>query len=219
MSSATDRPLPTTPVISGGSRLRRVAKPDRQASYDNEVRQLVLATQQVMLRIGRADRPRVADIVREAGMSNQAFYRHFRSRDDVIVATYEQGLLAIHSYLERKVLEQVGLEARMRAWIDGVLAQIEDPALSQLSATIIWNVGQVAPNNSDIEPVGHARILDLLTAVMTEGHVAQPFRTAQLIHTLVMGTTATYLNSGERPTPEDREHLLVFCMAGMALQH
>ncbi|WP_143545788.1 TetR/AcrR family transcriptional regulator [Rhodococcus sp. 14-2470-1a] len=215
MPHPIEEPVLAAPVISGGSRLRRVAKPGRQASYDDEVRQLIVATQTVMLRIGRTEQPRVADIVREAGMSNQAFYRHFRSRDDVIVATYEQGLLTIHSYLERKVLGANGLDQRIRAWIDGVLAQIEDATLSELSTTIMWNLGQIARNNSDIKPVGRARILDLLTTVLTEAEVVNADRTAQFVHTLVMGMTTTYLESGDRPTPEDREHLSQFCLDGI----
>jgi AcrR family transcriptional regulator len=91
-------------VLSGGRHLRRVANPARQASYDEEVRKLIHAAQEVMLRKGKTEVPRVAEIVREAAMTNQAFYRHFRSRDDLVAATYEQGLLTLHSYLEHRVL-------------------------------------------------------------------------------------------------------------------
>ncbi|RZL83650.1 MAG: TetR/AcrR family transcriptional regulator [Rhodococcus sp. (in: high G+C Gram-positive bacteria)] len=210
-----ERPAHESPVISGGSQLRRTAKPGRQASYDDEVKQLIRAAQTVMLRTGRTEQPKVADIVREAGMSNQAFYRHFRSRDDVIVATYEQGLLTIHTYLERQVFKHTGLEPRLRAWIDGILAQIEDPTLSELSSSIIWNIGQIARNKSDIQPVGHARILGLLTRVLAEDQVPEPGRTARFVQTLVMGMTTAYLESGERPTTEDREHLLRFCLGGV----
>ncbi|MFF0818633.1 TetR/AcrR family transcriptional regulator, partial [Rhodococcus sp. NPDC003318] len=146
------------PVIPGGRQLRRVPKPGRQASYDDEVRSLIRATQVVMLRNGCTEQPKLAEIVGEAGMSNQAFYRHFRSRDDVIVATYEQGLLSIHDYLEHRVFKESGLEARLAVWIDGNLTQIEDEELSELSRAVIWNVGQVARTKSDIKPVGHERI-------------------------------------------------------------
>ncbi|MBH0123573.1 TetR/AcrR family transcriptional regulator [Rhodococcus sp. CX] len=205
----------TPPVIPGGRQLRRVPKPRRQASYDDEVKLLIRAAQSVMLRKGCTEQPKIAEIVGEAGMSNQAFYRNFRSRDDVIVATYEQGLLNIHAYLERRVRKQTGLEPRLAAWIDGVLAQIEDHELSELSRVIIWNMGQIARTKSEIEPVGHTRIRELLCRVLDESGVADPERTAVFVHTLVMGLMTTYLESGDRPTEEARAHLLRFCVGAI----
>ncbi|KXF49267.1 hypothetical protein AXA44_25430 [Rhodococcus sp. SC4] len=203
------------PVIPGGRQLRRVPTPRRQASYDDEVKVLIRAAQSVMLRNGCTEQPKIAEIVGAAGMSNQAFYRHFRGRDDVIVATYEQGLLKIHAYLEYRVLKQSGLEARLAAWIDGVLAQIEDLQLSELSRVIIWNMGQIARTKSEIEPVGHTRIRELLGRVLDESGVADAERTAMFVHTLVMGLTTTYLESGEQPTEEVRAHLLRFCFGAI----
>lgn len=203
-------------VISGGRQLRRVAKPGRQASYDDEVQRLIRAAQAVMLRTGCTAQPRLSDIVAEAGLSNQAFYRHFQSRDDVIIATYEQGLLTIHSYLERQVLKHENLGLRLRAWIDGVLAQIQDPTLSELSTVIIWNLGQIARDQSQIQPVGRQRILGLLHRVLSEGGVAEPDRTALFVQTLVMGMSTTYLETRTPPTQAEREHLLRFCLGGVA---
>lgn len=204
-------------VLSGGRHLRRVANPTRQAAYDDEVRKLIHAAQDVMLRKGKTEVPRVAEIVREAGMTNQAFYRHFRGRDDLVVATYEQGLLTLHSYLEHRVLKCSEVKDRMRAWIDGVLAQIEDPRLSDLSAVILWNVGQVARDKSEIEPVGYARILELLGSILSEAGVPDPDRTAVFVQTLVMGMTTRYHEGGVVPSEDDRDHLLRFCLGGIGL--
>lgn len=215
MTDAVAHPDDAPPVISGGRQLRRVPKPRRQASYDDEVKLLIRATQTVMLRNGCTEQPKLAEIVSEAGLSNQAFYRHFRSRDDVIVATYEQGLLTIHGYLEHRVFKETGLEPRLAAWIDGNLAQIEDEELSELSRAVLWNVGQIARTKSDIKPVGHARIRGLLSTALAEGGVEEPDRTALFIHTLVMGLMTTLLESGERPTAEVRDHLLRFCLGAV----
>jgi AcrR family transcriptional regulator len=204
-------------VLSGGRHLRRVANPARQALYDDEVRKLIQVAQEVMLRKGRTEVPTVAEIVRTAGMTNQAFYRHFRSRDDVIVATYEQGLLTLNSYLEHRVSKGFTVRDRVQAWIDGVLAQIEDPRLSELSAVILWNVGQVARDKSEIEPVGHVRILHFLSSVLADAGVADHERTALFVQTLVLGMTTRYHDSGTVPTEADREHLLRFCLGGIGL--
>ncbi|PPJ25794.1 hypothetical protein C5E45_19365 [Nocardia nova] len=204
-------------VVPGGRYLRRVANPARQARYDDEVKKLIRTTEEVMLAKGRTEVPTVAEIVRAAGMTNQAFYRHFRSRDDVIVATYEQGLLTLHSYLEHRVSKCRGVGDRVRAWIDGVLAQIEDPRLSELSAVILWNVGQVARGESEIEPVGYARILELLATILADAGIADHERTALFVQTLVLGMTSRYHDSGTVPTAADREHLVRFCLRGIAI--
>lgn len=204
-------------VVSGGRHLRRVANPARQVRYDEEVKTLIRSAQEVMRRKGRTEMPTVAEIVREAGVTNQAFYRHFRSRDDVIVATYEQGLLTLHSYLEHQVSKCSGAHDRIRAWIEGVLAQIEDSRLSQLSAVILWNVGQVARAESEIEPVGFARMLHLLDTVLADGEIADHERAALFVQTLVLGMTSRYHDSGTVPTAADREHLVRFCLDGIGI--
>ncbi|MFF3573365.1 TetR/AcrR family transcriptional regulator [Nocardia jiangxiensis] len=204
-------------VLSGGRHLRRAANPARQALYDGEVEKLIRTAEEVMVRKGRTEMPTVAEIVGAAGMTNQAFYRHFRSRDDLIVATYEQGLLTLHSYLRHRVSKCSGVRDRIRAWIDGVLAQIEDPRLSELSAVILWNVGQIARDKSEIEPVGYARILALLAGILSEAGVADHDRDALFVQTLVLGMTARYHESGTVPTATDRAHLLRFCLGGIGI--
>lgn len=208
-------PTPDTLVVTGGRQLRRTARPQRQASYDDEVRRLIDAAQRVMLAKGRTEQPRVADIVEAAGISNQAFYRHFRTRDDVIVATYEQGLLRISSYLQHRVDGAPGLEAKVSSWVEGILAQIDDDELSELSAVIMWNIAQIARDRSEIEPAGYARILEVLTDVLRDADVPEPERTALFVQTLVLGITARCQETGKRLEPGDRTALVRFCLAGI----
>ena len=57
----------------------------RYETYTAEVRRLLDAGFEVMRRTGNVN-PRVSEIVRDAGLSNQAFYRHFASKDELLVA-------------------------------------------------------------------------------------------------------------------------------------
>ncbi|MEE2033239.1 TetR/AcrR family transcriptional regulator [Rhodococcus chondri] len=202
-------------VISGGRQLRRAASPARQEAYDAEVRTLIRATSEVMLRKGCTEVPKVSEIVHEAGITNQAFYRHFRSRDDVIVATYEQGMLTVHNYLQHRVDKKSSWQDKLEAWIDGVLAQIEDPRLADLSSVIQWNVAQIAREKTEIEPVGRKRIQALLKSILEDSGIADPDRQALFVHTLVTGTATHYMDTGRQPTPDDRKALLRFCLAGL----
>jgi hypothetical protein len=59
----------------------------RRSTYVEEVQRLLDAG--LALMVEGQDAPRVADIVRRSGLSNQAFYRHFASKDELIVAVVE----------------------------------------------------------------------------------------------------------------------------------
>jgi len=201
-------------VVSGGRQLRRAVRPARQEAYDAEVRTLIRATSEVMLRKGCTEVPKVSEIVHEAGITNQAFYRHFRSRDDVIVATYEQGLVTVYAYLRHRVGKESSWQGKLDAWIDGILAQIEDPRLADLSTVIQWNVAQIARDKTEIEPVGKNLIRSLLSSIMAEAGVAEPDRQALFVDTLVTGVAAQCMNSGRQPTPADRDALVRFCRSG-----
>ncbi|HMC40240.1 MAG TPA: helix-turn-helix domain-containing protein, partial [Acidimicrobiales bacterium] len=75
---------------------RTMAK--RGAAYPVEVRRLLDAALEVIGGHGRSSRPRVADIVAAAGLSNDAFYRHFPSKDALIAALLEDGTERLVGY-------------------------------------------------------------------------------------------------------------------------
>ena len=73
------------------ARIAQRALAKRGAGYASEVRRLLDAALEVMRQGGTASRPRVADIVAAAGLSNDAFYRHFPSKDALVAALLEDG--------------------------------------------------------------------------------------------------------------------------------
>ena len=67
------------------SELADRAVADRHEGYAAEIRALLDAALEVMQRDDTVD-PKVADIVRASGLSNQAFYRHFDGKDALLLA-------------------------------------------------------------------------------------------------------------------------------------
>lgn len=100
---------------------------DRSDAYAEEIRRLLDATYAVMRRTGELD-PRVSDIVAEAGLSNQAFYRHFRTKDELLVAVLADGQRRLVTTLEQRMHAVPPGRARVRAWVEVVLAQARRPA-------------------------------------------------------------------------------------------
>ena len=63
---------------------------ERHQTFTAEIRALLDAALVVMQRADTID-PRVTDIVRESGLSNQAFYRHFDGKDALLLALLADG--------------------------------------------------------------------------------------------------------------------------------
>src|SRR5919201_691586 len=75
----------------------------RGPDYEGEVRRLLDVGLEVMRKCGTSSRPRVADIVAAAGLSNDAFYRHFSSKDALVAAILEDGAERLGSYLAHQM--------------------------------------------------------------------------------------------------------------------
>src|SRR5262245_9933414 len=127
----------------------------RGADYADEVRRLLDAAMVVMRRCGTDSRPRVADIVAEAGLSNDAFYRYFPSKDALVAAILEDGTERLLGYLAHQMAKEKTPEAKVRRWVEGVLAQAADEEIAATTLAVLWNgssVGEGLPSAS--RPLG-----------------------------------------------------------------
>src|ERR687897_3086612 len=113
----------------------------RGAEYATEVRRLLDAALDVMRACGTTSRPRVADIVAAAGLSNDAFYRHFPSKDALVAALLEDGTERLRSYLAHQMAKENTPEGRVRRWVEGVLSQATDEDVAATTLAVLWNGG------------------------------------------------------------------------------
>ncbi|HWF16351.1 MAG TPA: TetR/AcrR family transcriptional regulator [Acidimicrobiales bacterium] len=119
-------------------RIVRRSLSKREGEYAGEVRRLLDAALEVIQRCGTSSRPRVADIVGASGLSNDAFYRHFRSKDDLVNALLEDGAARLSGYLAHQMAKARSPEARVRRWVEGVLAQA-DGDVAAATLAVLWN--------------------------------------------------------------------------------
>ncbi len=80
--------------------------------------------------------PRVADIVAEAGTSNQAFYRYFTGKDDLMQAVMARGLRRVRAYLEHLMSRTTDPQAQVELWIRGLLTQATNQTAARQSAAV-----------------------------------------------------------------------------------
>lgn len=81
----------------------------------------------------------VAAILRVAGVSTRAFYRHFASKDDLFLAMLRQESEALARRLEHISELTGGPSAQLETWIDNLFAVAFDPALQAHLAVLDSN--------------------------------------------------------------------------------
>ncbi|MGX7680201.1 TetR/AcrR family transcriptional regulator [Jatrophihabitans sp. DSM 45814] len=175
-----------------------------------EVEAILDAALRVAERVAPAT-PRVADIVAEAGTSNQAFYRYFAGKDDLMKAVFERGLVRLHTYLEHQIAKETDPPSQIAAWIRGVLNQAIDRRAARQSAAINLQLG---PRDSDdTGPPGALRAL-LLQPVIEAGS-SDPERDANAIVDIVFATMRRHIRKFTAPSAADCDHLIHFCLRGL----
>jgi AcrR family transcriptional regulator len=185
----------------------------RLESYAGEVRRLLDAAYTVMARTGDID-PRVNDIVKEAGLSNQAFYRHFAGKDALLVAVLDEGQRRLVDTLERRMQKVEPGTPRVRAWIEGVLEQARNPEAA--ANTRPFAINGVRLNDrfpAETRASSERVVAPLRDAIVDAG--GDPVRDTAAINELAMGTMHRSLVDRRTPTRADVEHVVRFALAGL----
>ena len=94
----------------------------RYSTYIDEVTRLIRAAVAVMDRL-QTTNPKVSDIVREAGLSNQAFYKHFRSKSELFLAILDDGQRELVTYLQHQTDKADTGLGKIRNWVVGIMSQ------------------------------------------------------------------------------------------------
>jgi AcrR family transcriptional regulator len=187
----------------------------REATYADEVRRLLDAGLDVIRRCGTTSRPRVADIVAAAGLSNDAFYRHFRSKDALVAALVDEGALRLQSYLEHQMSKEPGPEAQVRRWVEGVLSQAEGEVAATTLA-VIWNGDSVGGGSAPARQAANAAPGVLLREPFAALGSTRPELDAALVAHAVFGRLSELLWQGEHADRDEIDHLVAFCLRAVS---
>jgi AcrR family transcriptional regulator len=113
--------------------VRRSLTP-RQEAASRDVDRLIKAGRDLLTEGSPA---RVADIVAAAGLSNDAFYRYFRSKSDFVDAVVEEGGRRLVAYLQRKIDAADSPENALRAGVTAILSQAVDPDIAAATRNVV----------------------------------------------------------------------------------
>jgi AcrR family transcriptional regulator len=206
------------PVAARSAR-RAIAR--READHDDAVRRLVAASFALIAETGSLE-PSVAAIVERAGLSNQAFYRHFRSKDELLLSVLDEGFRLLAGYLAHRVEGAAQPRAKIRAWIAGVLEQAlqEDAATATRPFAVSRaRLSELFPDEVEASERELTRPLrDAIAAAVAAGEMpgADPDRDTDAIYTLAMGWVQRKLGQRERARREEAEHLIEFALGALS---
>jgi AcrR family transcriptional regulator len=186
---------------------------DRYQTYVDEVRRLVDAGFAVMRRTESLD-PRVSEIVREAGQSNQAFYRHFRGKDELLLAILDDGRRQLVDYLAHQMAKEETAEGRVRRWVEGVLAQASEPAAAA-TRPFVLNSLRLRDRFPEESRQSDESIKQPLRDAIAAIPGTDPDRDTEAVHHLAMGRMHDFLIRRQIPTRRDISHVVEFALAGL----
>ncbi|WP_280400665.1 TetR/AcrR family transcriptional regulator [Nocardia carnea] len=193
-------------------RIARKAVAEREAEYAGEIRRLLDAALDQVRRCGPNARPRVADIVAAAGLSNDAFYRHFRSKDELMAAVLADGAERLADYVAHRMAKESRPEDRVRSWVAAILAQAGEASAADTRAVLCQTGALGADLVAGQAGSAPQRLAVLLHGPFAELGVRNAEFCAGLVAYAIVGKLSEYLWSHAEPSAREVERLADFCL-------
>lgn len=184
-------------------------------STDPEVAVILGAALRVMSS-SAPEPPRVSDIIAAAGTCNKTFYRHFRGKDDLVMAVMERGIGIVTAAIATDMAARPDPVDQVTCWVEGLLAQLTDPHRFRMCRATIVQMSAIAQRRTPDDEI-MAPLRELLTAPIAAMGRSDPDRDGDAVFHCTMGTLRRYLGSGHRPPRADVEHLMGFCLGGIGV--
>jgi AcrR family transcriptional regulator len=206
--------VPRNAILSPATVPERIAAETlarRGPDYATEVRRLLDAALSVIAEQGSTTRARVVDIVTAAGLSNDAFYRHFPSKDAMVVALLEDGTERLRGYLAHQMAKEPSPEGKVRRWVEGLMSQTESTTAATTLA-VLWNGSSVGAGLAAGAHNSTAPLAILLHEPFTALGSKAPATDASLVAHAVLGKVSDYLWARSEPTAEETGRIIRFCV-------
>jgi AcrR family transcriptional regulator len=194
---------------------------DAKVRAEAEVRVFVEAGLEVLRRTG-AQRLTVAEVLAQAGRSTRAFYRHFESKDELLLAIYEHDARASVGELHGQVAAAPSALAALTAWVDATLRLAFDPRRARRTRVLAAEARRLQGEHPEAFAAIAAAQLAPLVEALERGRAdgsfphALPARDAATVHAIVWALVEQQLYGPAEMTFDDaRSHALRFCLPAL----
>jgi len=188
----------------------------RQAEYEREMSRIVETTFELVRTTGTVD-PSMREILAATGLSTQAFYRYFASKDECMLAVLDEGRRRLLATLERRMQRARTAPERISAWIEGVLAQASGPAGARTRPWVA-NEQRLAERFPDEHDASVAVLVALLVPPVSElgGVDAGEARlAASFVYRVTFASLQAALARGSGVSSTEASALVEFCLTGV----
>jgi AcrR family transcriptional regulator len=192
----------------------------QRRTYAAEVRKLIDASFE-QVRVTGCIEPTVGEIVRAAGLSNKAFYRHFRSKDELLLAVLDDGIRQLSRTLQERMAASESPLAQVRAWIVGLLDQALNPEAAAATRPFARSRSRLAElfpvevGETERQLTERLREAIALASECGELETVDAQRDAAIVYQLTMGWVERSLAGPTPPDRDDAQHLTDFCLRGI----
>lgn len=193
---------------------------ERRPGAADEIDAFIAATFDVIANSGSLD-PQIREILDEAGLSRQVFYRHFASKDELLLVVLDESRQIVARYLNKRIARVDGASARLHAWIDGVLRQANDAEASRRTRPFVIT-GNRLQMQFPLEYEGSKRVLvDPLVALISEGVACgefvstDPYGDAQVIYDATFARQNRFIADATVPTRRDTDQIFNFALRAL----
>jgi AcrR family transcriptional regulator len=192
----------------------------QRIAYTREAGRLVQATLRLIRERGVLE-PSVAAIVRAAGLSNQAFYRHFRTKHELLVAVLDEGIRLLATYLEQRMAAAATPEEQVEEWLRGVLEQALHPRGAAATRPFAVRRSELALHHPAEVARSEQQLTDPLRRALEAGRASgalphvDPARDGEALYHLAFAWLEARLGEPVPARREDAERLVAFALAGL----
>jgi AcrR family transcriptional regulator len=163
----------------------------------------------------------VASVLRAAGMSTRAFYRHFQSKDELVVAIYERDAEATLQRLAKRVGEAPDPRAAVETWVDETLALVYDHRRARRTSPLAIESARLQTVFPEVFARMLERQLEPLVDALERGRAdgtfptAEPAPDARSIHAVAWALAQQRMAGSARSRSAARDHVLRFCLPAL----
>jgi AcrR family transcriptional regulator len=189
---------------------------------DAEVALLVSATLSVATRLGTFE-PSVRAILHEAGISTKAFYRHFRSKDELLLMAVDEGSQRLVDYIEAKMAATEDPLVRIKVWIECFVRRARTPRSAR--GTLPWTlaVGRLEILYPDQVGGGRAMVIwplerEIANAVARKSAQSpSPKEDARMVYDYTMEAVRQHMVNDTEPKRDVERRLVAFTYRALGI--
>ena len=115
----------------------------------------------------------VSDVLETAGLSTRAFYRHFESKDALLLALFRRDSERVNAQLEAAVDAAPDPRTALIGWIEGTLRLVEDPRRRRrvlvFSSEEVTRARGLGPQRHQMQEAQVAAITRIIAAGQADG--------------------------------------------------